>query len=104
MKNYSPTSNIDFHDVPKESVPGFSFSKEDVIHEDFLKLKRHLHLKRAEMLGNAYKSKVKIMFRTANGDFKRIYTTVWSATSDFISIKSGVSIPTKSIMHVDFDL
>ncbi|HEX8548279.1 MAG TPA: hypothetical protein VF691_15060 [Cytophagaceae bacterium] len=104
MRNYLPSHNVVFHDFPKESVPGFSFSKEDVIHEDFLKLKRHLHLKRAEMLGNSYKSKVRIMFQTANGEMKRIYTTVWAATSDYIAIKSGVSIPTKSIVSIDFDL
>ena len=55
----------------------------------------------AQRLGNEFKSKATIVFQTADGP-KRIETTVWSLTERYIQIKSGVLIPLKSIIEVDF--
>lgn len=55
----------------------------------------------AQRLGNEFKSKTTIVFQTEDGP-KRIETTVWSLTERYIQIKSGVLIPLKSIIEVDF--
>ncbi|MBD1434442.1 MULTISPECIES: hypothetical protein [Sphingobacterium] len=55
----------------------------------------------AQRLGNEFKSKTTIVFQTEDGP-KRIETTVWSLTEQYIQIKNGVLIPLKSIIKVDF--
>ncbi|GGH24498.1 hypothetical protein FAZ19_16405 [Sphingobacterium alkalisoli] len=58
-------------------------------------------LSNAQRLGNEFKSKVAIIFQTENGP-KRIETTVWSLTDNYIQIKSGVLIPLISLISVEF--
>ena len=58
-------------------------------------------LRAAQRLGNEFKSKTTIVFQTQDGP-KRIETTVWSLTEQYIQIKNGVLIPLKSILKVDF--
>lgn len=53
----------------------------------------------AQRLGNEFKSKTTIVFQTEDGP-KRIETTVWSLTEQYVQIKSGVLIPLKSIIEV----
>ena len=55
----------------------------------------------AQRLGNEFKSKTSIVFQTEDGP-KRVETTVWSLTEKYIQIKSGVLIPLKSIIEVEF--
>ncbi len=55
----------------------------------------------AQRLGNEFKSKTTIVFQTEDGP-KRIETTVWSLTERYIQIKSGVLIPLRSIIEVDY--
>jgi len=55
----------------------------------------------AQRLGNEFKSKTSITFQTEDGP-KRIETTVWSLTEHYIQIKSGVLIPLKSLIKVEF--
>ncbi|MGO1244646.1 MAG: hypothetical protein ACTJHT_05270 [Sphingobacterium sp.] len=54
----------------------------------------------AQRLGNEFKSKTTIVFQTEDGP-KRIETTVWSLTEQYVQIKSGVLIPLKSIVEVE---
>ena len=102
MNLFMPVYSDTFHDVAKEIVASFSFSREDVFKDDFSKTLRIFHLKKAETLGNHYKNKVKIIFKLANGDVKRVYTTVWAFTSDHISLKAGVIIPIRSILGIEY--
>lgn len=58
-------------------------------------------LRSAQRLGNEFKSKAAIVFQTEDGP-KRVETTVWSLTEQYVQIKNGVLIPLKSIIKVDF--
>ncbi|TJZ53635.1 hypothetical protein FAZ15_16515 [Sphingobacterium olei] len=58
-------------------------------------------LSSAQRLGNEFKSKVSIIFQTEDGP-KRVDTTVWSLTDDYIQIKSGVLIPLNALISVEF--
>lgn len=80
--------------------------KEQVINYKFTRADKHdVHvtrekLERALRLGNEYKTKTSIVFQTLDGA-KRIDTTVWTLTDDFIQIKGGVAIPITSIIDVN---
>lgn len=58
-------------------------------------------LRDAQRLGNEFKSKVSIAFQTEDGP-KRVETTVWSLTENYVQLKSGVLIPLASIISVEF--
>ncbi|HLT87117.1 MAG TPA: hypothetical protein VKZ57_05970 [Sphingobacterium sp.] len=58
-------------------------------------------LRSALRLGNEFKSKTTIVFQTEDGP-KRVETTVWSLTEQYVQIKNGVLIPLRSIIKVDF--
>lgn len=58
-------------------------------------------LEAATRLGNEFKAKTEISFLTDAGP-KRIETTIWSFTEKYLQIKSGVSIPLKSILEIDY--
>ncbi|MFD1770602.1 hypothetical protein [Sphingobacterium suaedae] len=61
----------------------------------------HDKLLAAQRLGNEFKSKTTIVFQTEDGP-KRIETTVWSLTEQYLQIKGGVLIPLKAIIEIDF--
>jgi len=79
--------------------------KEEVINYHFLSVDKNESnitrdkLERALRLGNEFKSKTVISFLTNEGP-KKIETTVWTLTDDFIQIKGSVSIPLKSLIDV----
>jgi len=58
------------------------------------------NLERALRLGNEFKSKTIITFMTDQGP-KKIETTVWTLTEDYIQIKGSVSIPISSLIEID---
>ncbi|UIR56890.1 hypothetical protein LZQ00_03495 [Sphingobacterium sp. SRCM116780] len=58
-------------------------------------------LKGAVRLGNEFKSKTSIAFQTEAGP-KRVETTVWSLSDKYLQIKSGVLIPLRSILAIDY--
>lgn len=58
------------------------------------------NLERALRLGNEFKSKTIITFMTDQGP-KKIETTVWTLTDDYIQIKGSVSIPINSLIEID---
>ena len=60
--------------------------------------KRHLHLKQILI----DKRKVKVYFRTMDGIVKRVDATVWAVGEEFVSFKSGISLPVKSVEQVEF--
>lgn len=81
--------------IPKEEVKNYHFVSVDKKESSITKDK----LERALRLGNEYKSKTVISFLTDQGP-KKIETTVWSLTEDYIQIKGSVSIPLKSLIDV----
>ena len=88
--------------IEKEEIPGLRFRSEDVLSDPGERLKRHWELNRAATLGNAYHGKVEITFRTADGEDKRVDTTVWTVDDKYITLKAGCSIPLRSIVNVEF--
>lgn len=93
---FSKTSTIE-----KENITSLAFGNHDVLRDEQLKIQRNRKLKRAEKLGNAYKSKTKILFRSMKGLY-RVETTVWATTEQYVSLKGGVLIPIHCIKSVDF--
>ncbi|WMJ75477.1 hypothetical protein RCC89_20280 [Cytophagaceae bacterium ABcell3] len=88
--------------VEKESIGQLKFTKDDVLTDPAQKRLRTIYLKKAEALGNGYKNKVKLVFQTDKSDLMAVETTIWSANDEFISLKGGLNIPTKSIVDIEF--
>lgn len=82
--------------IEKEEVINYHFAPVDIKNTKVTKEK----LERAVRLGNEFKSKTFITFQAVEGP-KRIETTVWTLTDEFIQIKGGVSIPLKSLIDID---
>lgn len=83
--------------IPKEEVVNYKIISTE--REDLEDLKSRL--KSALRLGNEFKGKTSIVFQTEDGP-KKIETTIWSLTDNYIQIKSGVSIPIRSIIDIDY--
>lgn len=78
--------------------------KEEVTKYHFVKVENSQaiskdKLERAVRLGNEYKGKSQITFMTDQGP-KKIITTVWTLTDEFIQIKGSVAIPVKSLIDI----
>lgn len=87
--------------IEKERITGLQFGNNEVLEDKQQINRRSRRLKRAEQLGNAYKAKAKIVFKSIEGLFK-VETTVWATTEKFVSLKGGVLIPIHCIKNVDF--
>ncbi len=87
--------------IEKENIKNLAFGSNDVLRDEKLVKQRVRKLKRAAQLGNIYKTKSKILFRSLEGIFK-VETTVWAATENYVSLKGGVLIPIHCIKGVDF--
>ncbi|PSR56326.1 hypothetical protein AHMF7605_23925 [Adhaeribacter arboris] len=87
--------------IDKEVIPQLKFAHEDVITDKLEKVKRLHDLKWAAVLGNGYHGKVNILFQTEDGDVKRVETTVWAYDQDFVTLKSGTSMPIRCILSIE---
>ena len=85
-----------------DSLKNILFSKEDVFNNKEEWVRRKYNLNKALTLGNLYKRKVVIKFRTLEGYMLRIEASVWSLGEEYISIKGGHNIPIRSIEEVEF--
>lgn len=85
-----------------DSLTNILFSKEDVFKTKEDVITRKCNLSKALTLGNLYKRKVVIKFRTLEGYMKRVEASVWSLGEEYISIKGGFNIPIRSIEEVEF--
>ncbi len=56
-------------------------------------------LDEALRLGNAFQTKVSIIFQSDQG-IKRVDTTVWSKGEQFVTLKGGVWIPINHIIQI----
>ena len=88
--------------VEKEEIPSFNFNKHDVLTDPEARKKRMWDLNRATSLGNVYHGKVEITFQTAEGERKRVDTTVWAVDEKYMTLKAGCSIPITSIIGIEF--
>ncbi|WP_028980261.1 hypothetical protein [Sporocytophaga myxococcoides] len=88
--------------IAKEKLSEIHFTKDDVLSDPAKKRLRNIYLKKAELLGNAYKGKVKMFFKTLEGNVLCVETTIWEANEEYITLKGGINIPTKSILEIEF--
>ncbi len=84
--------------VDKESIPSLSFK--DIVLSD-RNTEIDAELEQAVRLGNAYHSKVSIVFFDDEG-LKRVETTIWAKGEKFICLKGGVWLPISRIISVSF--
>lgn len=93
----------DIRIVEKESLADVKFTREDVlINDDVKKRLRGIYLTKAEMLGNNFKEKVKLYFKTASNEVCAVETTIWQANEQHVTLKGGINIPTKAVCGVEF--
>ncbi|MCB2376768.1 hypothetical protein LGH70_04205 [Hymenobacter sp. BT635] len=88
--------------IAKETIASLRFPGHDVLALPAQQQWRRYEAERATMLGNGYHNKVDIYFQTADGALKRVYTTVWACDSDYLTLKSGTSLPLRSVVGFDF--
>lgn len=88
--------------IEKDAIATLKFSQNDVLPTpDAIQQRRH-DAERATSLGNNYQGKVDIYFQTDQGAVKRVHTTVWATHHEYITLKSGISLPLRSIIGFDF--
>jgi len=85
-----------------EDLSQINFTETEVHTDEFRRTRRKVNLRKALKLGNIYKRKVFIYFKTLEGLLRRIEASVWAVGEDFVSLKAGRTIPIKSIDHVEF--
>jgi len=85
--------------INKKDVRILKFDDRDALLSNELKKIRERDLKKAMILGNSYKHKVKLFFRDCNS-FKHVETTVWCVDEKYVSLKAGILIPKKSIYKI----
>lgn len=61
---------------------------------------RRKKLEEAVRLGNNFKSKVRITFETEKGTCQ-VETTVWAATNNYVTLKSGIILPVSAITEIE---
>jgi hypothetical protein len=86
--------------IDKESIANLTFPLEDVLVSLDDTKQREIDLNNALMLGNLYKHKVKIYFKDTDSN-KHIETTVWQLDSKVVTIKSGITLPVRSVYKVE---
>jgi len=87
--------------IEKEEISKCSFPKEEVIQDAALILTRTENLAKGLKLGNNYKGKVEIIFED-NEAVKKVETTVWGITENYIILKGDILIPVKRVHSVSF--
>jgi hypothetical protein len=88
--------------VAKEIIGTLRFSSRDVLTLPAQRQWRCYEAERATTLGNGYHSKVDIYFQTSDGQVKRVYTTVWACDPEYLTLKSGGSLPLRAVVGFDF--
>ncbi|MBD2715137.1 hypothetical protein KBK19_08825 [Microvirga sp. STR05] len=88
--------------IDKDLIPTLSFPHDDVLTDPAdVKQRRH-DAERATSLGNNYHGKLDIYFQTADGAVKRVYTTIWATHQDYLTLKSGITLPLHAVLAFDF--
>ncbi len=82
--------------IEKELISSLSFKNTEKImqHPDLQK-----QIQNATLLGNAYHSKVSIIFMDDQG-LKRVDTTIWASGAKYICLKGGVWIPINRLVEI----
>jgi hypothetical protein len=90
---------LSINEVEKEFIQFLTFSEEDVLQTTLEKAQRTQLLYMAMILGNTFRNKVTVIFRSEEG-MNQVHTTVWASTDTCVVLKGGATIPAKSILDV----
>jgi hypothetical protein len=88
--------------IEKENLNAIRFTNTEVLSNQQDIASRSESLTRALLLGNAYKGKVKLSFKTANNETLSVYTTVWTFAGKYITLKANRFIPIHAITSIEF--
>jgi hypothetical protein len=99
---FAPTTDQPIETVEKETIPELRFPQEDVLTDKADLERRRADAERASRLGNAYQGKLDIFFQTADGQPKRVQTTVWGAHPEYLTLKAGIMLPLRAVLGFDF--
>lgn len=86
--------------MKKEDLKNVRFCHEEVIADEVQKKLRMADLKRAQILGNLEKTKVRINFQLEDHSHRMVETTVWAVGTDHLMLKGGVAIPIKAVEEI----
>lgn len=97
-----PLPSLSAEVIDKDLIPNLRFSPTDVLTDPAdIKQRRH-DAERATSLGNNYHGKLDIYFQTADGAVKRVYTTIWATHQEYLTLKSGITLPLHAVLAFDF--
>lgn len=85
--------------IEKEQIKFLKFPKEELLSSKKEKAQRCQTLTRAMVLGNIEHQKVHILFADNEG-LKRVNTTIWGVTEDYVILKTSTTIPMERIVSV----
>lgn len=85
--------------IEKEDISSLHFAHEEVLRDKQLKVERNRDLNRGLILGNAFHTKVRIIFENGQNMYQ-VETTIWGLGQDFVLLKQGVFIPRQRIHKV----
>lgn len=99
---FAPTTDQPIETVEKEQIPTLRFPQQDVLTDKAALERRQADAERATRLGNTYQGKLDIFFQTADGQPKRVQTTVWGAHAEYLTLKAGIMLPLRAVLGFDF--
>ena len=85
--------------IEKEQLSQLEFLSQDKNLKKQAQIKKKLYI--GMLLGNIYRNKVKIYFKSKEGA-KMVETTIWATTDKNVILKGGIAIPIPSINKVGF--
>lgn len=88
--------------IEKEELNGLRFSNEPIVTDNFQRKLLMHDLNRALLLGNLYRSKVCLVFKTKKQRLHRVETTVWAVTENYVLLKGNRFLPINAILRVEF--
>lgn len=83
--------------IEKEIVNSLHFPEEDVLTTSVEKQRRRQALRRASIIGNLDRTKVRIKFMDSEG-LKEVNTTIWAVTPNYVILKGARLLPIHRIV------
>lgn len=88
--------------IEKEQLTALHFSTEPAVTDAYQRKLLQHDLNRALLLGNLYRSKVSLVFRTKQHKLHRVETTVWAVTENHVLLKGNRFLPINAILRIEF--
>ncbi len=86
--------------IEKEIVDNLHFPLEDVLSAPEDQQRRRQALRRASILGNLDRTKMRIKFMD-NENLKEVHTTIWAVTPNYVILKGARLLPLHRIISVE---